>query len=353
MAEGPAILQICPSDHPPFRDLCAAYERAAGCLGMPVLTVFLEPPRSARLEGAVYLSAAEVTHARQRVRALERVGANGRDVALAVCHRYRSLRVLLASRLSVRQVVTVAHEYGLLRRQQRRWYRAVFARRVRFAGVSPAVQTDLAQVVPDALCLPNALDLPAFDAALLPRADARAALGLDATSFTVGVVGRLIPWKRPDLALRAWQRFGGGDDSMLLFLGDGPLEESLSEAARGSGARVLGFRQDVRSLLPALDALLVVSEPREAFGMVVLEAMAARVPVITGPAPGPAFVTGGEAFSYADATDREIAGALSEARAAVANGSAAAIAERARYRVESEFTAEALARRLAPLVPAR
>jgi len=169
----------------------------------------------------------------------------------------------------------------------------------------------------------------------------------------VGVAGRLIPWKRPDLALRAWRRFEGADEARLLFFGDGPLEESLRDAARGSSARVLGFWPDLRAVLPALDALLVVSEPREAFGMVVLEAMAARVPVIIGPAPGPEFVAGGAAYRYGEATDLAIARALADARRGITDGSAAATTGRARCRVESEFTAEALARRLAPLLAAR
>jgi hypothetical protein len=353
MAEAAAILQICPNDHPPFRDLCGAYESAAECLGAAATTVFLEPPRAEPLENAVYLDAADVTRTRRLARSLAHVGTGGPGIALAVCHRYRSLRVLLASGLPVRRIVTVAHEVGLLRRRQRRWYRAVVARRARFAGVSPPVQADLARVVPDALCLPNALDLPAFDAALLPRAAARTRLGLEGATFAVGVAGRLIPGKRPELALRAWRRFDGADDARLLFFGDGPLEQSLRELACGSTARLLGFRPDLRSVLPALDALLLVSEPREAVGMVVLEAMAARVPVIIGPAPGPAFVTGGEAYHYAEATDLAIARALAEARLGVADGSAALGADRARRRVESEFTAEALARRLAPLLPAR
>jgi glycosyltransferase involved in cell wall biosynthesis len=349
----PLIVQICPNDHPPFRDICAVYQAAAESLGARVLTVFFSAARAEQLPGAHYLNVADSGNNRTLVRALRSLLRKQADrkPLLVVCHRYRSARTFVASRWPAHRVVTVAHEFRLLARWQRRLSRRLFARRMLFAGVSPAVQQELAETVPDALCLPNAIDLPRFDRSLLSRSQARTELGLPALEqapapFTIGVIGRLIPWKRPQLALSALSLLDAGDEVQLVFVGEGPLKSSLQQAAGSLPVHLAGFRADARRLLAAFDALLVVSEAREAFGMVVLEAMAAGVPVIAGPAPGPRYVLGDAAIFYQRAQAPEIAAAIAQMRTAREQGEAEQLAEQARQRVATDFSIAALASKL-------
>lgn len=344
----PLILQVCTNDHPPFADICATYERAGESLGARVETVFLSEPFSSQtLPGAHYLGKGEAGQRHMVRRFKGKVAQLGQTPLLSICHRYRAGRTLVASGMSSHRSVTVAHEFGLFRRRRRRLSRRAFARSMLVAGVSPAVQEELSRTVPGALLLPNVIDLGAFDAGLRSREDACAELGLtvEPDTLTIAVVGRLIPWKRPELALAALRELGAQSGVRLVFLGDGPLLESLRKEAGDLPVQMAGFHQDARSLLSAFDALLQVSEDREAFGMVALEAMAAGIPVLAQRAPGPTFLLGEDVY-YAEPDAPAIAAAIRQLQRDVHNGTTAELTAAARARVERHFSITALAARL-------
>jgi glycosyltransferase involved in cell wall biosynthesis len=131
---------------------------------------------------------------------------------------------------------------------------------------------------------PNGIDLEVF--ALRDRAAERARLGLPAEVTIALVVGHLIERKDPLLALRTFKAWTGArTDSLLVFIGRGPLAEAvLAEASQ------LGMAAQVRLLgeLPpaelarwyaAADVLLLTSW-REGRPNVVLEALACGLPVL-------------------------------------------------------------------------
>ncbi len=112
------------------------------------------------------------------------------------------------------------------------------------------------------------------------RATARGALGLGPDEFVIGSVGRLDPVKEfPALA----EAFLAADlpGTKLVIVGRGVGEEKLRAQAAESGGRVVvaGFRPDVRALYPAFD-LFVLNSSDEPFGLVLLEALDAGLPVI-------------------------------------------------------------------------
>jgi len=90
------------------------------------------------------------------------------------------------------------------------------------------------------------------------------------------VVSRLVPYKRIDLAIEAFNRSG----LPLLVVGDGRGRGRLEAIARSERIRFLGHRpqDEVRELLAACRALVVTAE--EDFGMAALEANASGRPVI-------------------------------------------------------------------------
>jgi glycosyltransferase involved in cell wall biosynthesis len=103
--------------------------------------------------------------------------------------------------------------------------------------------------------------------------------------------GRLIAVKRPDLAIKAF-RIGAADapDAQLVFLGEGPLEESLRHevAEAGLSGRVLFFgnRSNPYPVVTACKYGLVTSA-REGFPNVIIEMMACGVKkVVTTPCAG-------------------------------------------------------------------
>jgi glycosyltransferase involved in cell wall biosynthesis len=260
--------------------------------------------------------------------------------------------VLRASGLDAPRVVTVAHEFGFFKRLQRRLERRLFARRVLFAGVSPAVQAELAQAVPDPLCLPNALNLDTARSRCLDRSEAETRLGVvGSDALTIGLVGRLVEKKSPELAVEALRCLRDQQENVrLLVIGDGPLRAELERRAVDLPVTFCGFVPEASRLFRALDLLLLTSQEVEAFGMVALEAMAAGVPVVAGPMPGPQFVLGGSGYYYNRREPAEIAAAIMEVRKARDSGELSERLGRAAERAEREFSIPALARRLETLI---
>jgi glycosyltransferase involved in cell wall biosynthesis len=105
--------------------------------------------------------------------------------------------------------------------------------------------------------------------------------------FNVGFIGRLDPIKRiPDL-LHA-TRFLDGDVRLHIFGAGAEREHIMSEIARlGIGDRMTmhGAVQKPQDALESID-LLVLPSSAEGFGLVLIEAMAAGIPVIGTNAPG-------------------------------------------------------------------
>ena len=298
-------IQLCPNDHPPFLEVCKGHARALELCGYTVRTAFFESRGFIRSSGF---------SGRFDVVPIDRVLAFFRSdrPALLVSHRYRGYRagIPLAHRLSIPVHVAVAHEFGFFDRFSRRWRRRIAGDGgCRFAGVSNAVADDFrAAGVAAPVVLPNPVDADELRRALRSRTDARAELGLSGGDFVIGVVGRLHPKKDPVRALHAFERYlPGNPGARLVFLGDGVLRGELERRA-GAGVLLAGFRADARHLLRAFDVVLSCSTAREAFGLALLEAMVADVPVICADRPGPRFVLGDWA-TYFD-SDTELLGAL-------------------------------------------
>jgi glycosyltransferase involved in cell wall biosynthesis len=112
----------------------------------------------------------------------------------------------------------------------------------------------------------------------------------------VGVVGRIAAWKGQDVFLRAFaEAFPEGTERARLIgsvmFGDDDYERELHALAESLGIanRVewRGFCSDVGAELAQLDVLVHCSITAEPFGQVVVEGMAAGLPVIAAADGGP------------------------------------------------------------------
>jgi glycosyltransferase involved in cell wall biosynthesis len=115
-------------------------------------------------------------------------------------------------------------------------------------------------------------------------------------AVTVAIVGRLSPWKGQDVFLAAFAKaFPGGEERALIvgsaMFGEDTFERQLrAQADRlGIADRVsfVGFTRDVFGVLAEVDVLVHASTVPEPFGQVIIEGMAAGVPVIASAAGGP------------------------------------------------------------------
>jgi glycosyltransferase involved in cell wall biosynthesis len=118
----------------------------------------------------------------------------------------------------------------------------------------------------------------------IDRGAYRESLGLDPFARIVGTIGRPIKEKGHRYLLDAVPEIRAAHpDAQILVVGDGPLRPEMNEWIRARGleavVKFVGARGDVPELLSLMD-VFVFPSLMEGLGIAVLEAMAARVPVI-------------------------------------------------------------------------
>jgi glycosyltransferase involved in cell wall biosynthesis len=113
----------------------------------------------------------------------------------------------------------------------------------------------------------------------------------------VGIVGRIAPWKGQDVFLQAAgivlkrgypARFWIIGSALF---GEAEFEQKLRQMAESpdlqDSVSFLGFREDIQDVLQQVDILVHASTVPEPFGQVIIEGMAAGLPVIASDAGGP------------------------------------------------------------------
>ncbi|MFI5295713.1 MAG: glycosyltransferase family 4 protein [Thermodesulfovibrionales bacterium] len=131
----------------------------------------------------------------------------------------------------------------------------------------------------------NSVSLEKFDPSGIDREAIRNELGIDSNEFLIGTTGKLNRGKGVYELLRATGMISGGNRAIkLVFAGDGEEREGLGKEAERLGMRdkviFTGVRKDVERIYAAMDVFVLPSTCEEAFGMVLIEAMAMGKPVI-------------------------------------------------------------------------
>ncbi|MEW1900482.1 glycosyltransferase [Streptomyces sp. NPDC086147] len=237
---------------------------------------------------------------------LARIVRQGR-YDLVHTHLYRAcVYGRTAARIAgVRRIVATEHSLGehqIEGRPLSAGTRALYLASERLGTSTVAVSPSVARRLTDwgvpeerVRVVPNGIETGRFAFDLDARRRTRAALGLPEDAYVVGGVGRLAPGKRFDLLVRA---VAAVPEARLLLVGEGGEREELLRLARGLGAaeRVLltgacedpppagSTRPSLPGLLAAMDAFVSAS-PDEAFGLAVVEALAAGLPVLYAACP--------------------------------------------------------------------
>ncbi len=167
---------------------------------------------------------------------------------------------------------------GLAHRYARRLYKRFdgvyalnrrIARRLRALGVGYVDQ------------LPLGVDLDVFTPD--KRDDAwRASLGVAPDDPLLIYAGRIDQEKRSDLVVEAFKRLPSDMNASLIMLGSGVFQEDLKAQTEGLRAHFPGFVNDRASLARALASsdIYVSGMPYETFGISIIEAQSAGLPVI-------------------------------------------------------------------------
>lgn len=290
------VLQFCHGYDGPFLDCARQYASLFEGRGYKVTTVFLTGKANAQVAAGCasdevlfleFSSKAVRGLKLGAIRALRKIAAE-RRFRFCIAHRFKPIYVaLLGTGLPV---IGVHHAFGDYQRKGRRLFANLFRKRLSLLGVSDAVRDDmrrcLAQWPHERIqTLYNRIDVEALQVSLVPRDEARRALGLDAQAWIVGNVGRLHPDKDQATLLRGFAEALPGlpANARLVVLGKGRLEDTLKAQAAelGIADRVdfLGQVPDARRYFQAFD-VFALSSDHEPFGMVLLEAMVAGVPLL-------------------------------------------------------------------------
>jgi glycosyltransferase involved in cell wall biosynthesis len=183
------------------------------------------------------------------------------------------------------------------RRQSRRYCRFAHAISVIHPSMEAYFRSELRVPAARLRYIPNGVRLLGSDP--VERSELRRVLGIEESEFLWMFAGRLAPVKDVGTLIRAFAivRGGSGDRSRLVIIGDGQERGALEQLCRALELNgvisFVGERAEVPRLMQAADGF-AMSSLSEGLPMVLLEAMAARVPCVATSVGGiPELFSGG------------------------------------------------------------
>ncbi|QIB53348.1 glycosyltransferase [Pseudomonas sp. OIL-1] len=323
------ILQICHGYGGPFLDYARQYASLFADTPYRVTTIFLSGEPSDEVVAACqsdevifleYRSKALRGFKLRAIREIRRI-VKTKDFSLCIAHRSKPAYIAcLATRLPI---IWVHHAYGAYDRLDRRLFAQAYRKRIQALAVSDSVRDTIRARLPN---WPNEriqtlyyhIDIPAVQAQQFDRAEARQQLKLPQNAWIVGNVGRLHPDKDQATLIKGFAAALTDlpKNSCLAILGRGRLEKELKSLAiqLNISKRVffVGEVPDARRYFKAFD-VFVLSSDHEPFGMVLLEAMAAGVPVVSSDCGGAREVVDGAGQLFRQGDGLALSGCLVKA----------------------------------------
>jgi len=304
------VLQFCHGYDGPFLDCARQY--AALFAGSPykICTVYLTgAPDEEVVTGSASDEVIFLAYNSKQIRGLKldairrirQIVGDGRDFRFCIAHRFKPIFIsLMATNLPV---IGIHHAFGVYNRVMRRWFVNLHRSRLLLLGVSDAVRDDIRARLPNwppthIQTLYNRIDVDSVQHDQLSKEEARAFLGLPMNIWIIGNVGRLHPDKDQKTLI---QGFAVAlptlpPQSKLVIMGNGRLEGELKalvdQLGLSGNVHFAGQVKNGRRYFKAFDAFALTSD-HEPFGMVLLEAMAAGVPIVSSDCGGAAEIVSG------------------------------------------------------------
>ncbi|MEZ5436057.1 MAG: glycosyltransferase [Pseudomonadales bacterium] len=315
-------LHIIHGYNEPFLSLSNQYSRALQSDGWRVITVYMSgaPDTAIRqktiADDVCFFNTPDAAMKGLKLGLIQRVRqlVQQHQPQLIIAQRYKPLYLaLLGSVGSAIPVIGVAHAFGVLKNFSRRYLLYFFRQRLLLVGVSEAVTNDMRHDdhVLQKQALLNCIDTETLAPHLLPRPAAREKLQLCDDEFVFANVGRLHDDKDQSTLIRAFARIAAATpQAKLLLIGKGKREARyrtlIDELHLQERALLTGPVPDANTLFPAFDCY-VSSSDREPFGIVLTEAMLARLPVISTDCGGAPEVLGEHALYFPCGDDQKLA----------------------------------------------
>lgn len=212
----------------------------------------------------------------------------GQPFDLVICHCYKPTYIMLwvAQFCNIPAYCFVMHALKTMSSIHRQLLLALLVRKnMLFAGVSNAVRDDLRHdlwMVPKERITTfyNVLDIQQIEKQLLSKEEARIAFNISDQDFVFGNIGRLTACKDQETLIDAFALIKPFcPRAKLIIIGHGELEQTLKNKTASlelnDDVVFAGFLPDSFRYMRAFDCF-VLSSIREAFGLVLLEAMIAK-----------------------------------------------------------------------------
>lgn len=296
------VLQLCHDYKGPFPLICRQYCEAFS--DADITTIYIKgKPDDAITERTggnqvIYWDSSSKTLRGLKLFLLCRlfVFFRGINFDIVIAHRYKPIYLvgMISFFYPSILILGVVHEHDVFSRSTRALFITFWRRGIHVVAVSKSVAKNIFHACPSLLpgkrlhVLGHALSK---DILLLKRLPARETLGLKTNDFVFGAVGRLIKKKQFDVLLRAFAAAQFDKGCILVIVGDGPEASRLTDLAESLGilhqVHFLGHLDQAVQYFKAFDCFVMPSSDAEAFGIVLLEAMSAGLPILASDAPGP------------------------------------------------------------------
>lgn len=211
---------------------------------------------------------------------------------VVITHRFKALDIMLKLNkiLKIPHCIGVIHNLGDFNRFYRRLNAALLLdKRWTIATVSQVVNDHLCHIGfgfnhTNVITINNAIDTDKLSSRIYTRKKARTQLKLNNTEFVFGTIGRLVSVKRHLDLIKAFEKiYQSSKNVKLVIIGNGKLRDELQQYVNKKnlqdGVIFPGEIVDAKLLMPAFD-VFVLSSLHEGFSLVVLEAMAAKIPIV-------------------------------------------------------------------------
>ncbi len=204
-----------------------------------------------------------------------------------LAHRYKAM--FISRHIKNMPVIGIHHSFGNYIRFMRRWFVNHHRKNLYLLGVSNAIRDDIRNYLPkfppqQIQTLYNRINIEEVVSKQLSRTQAREFLAIAQDKYVFANVGRLHPDKDQKTLLNAFAKLASTQaDAILVILGKGRLEKQLKQQVTQLKLQdqvfFLGLVPDAVNYYRAFDSF-VLSSDYEPFGMVLLEAIIAQVPII-------------------------------------------------------------------------
>lgn len=211
---------------------------------------------------------------------------------VVITHRFKALDIMLKLNklLKIPHCIGVIHNMDDFNRFYRKLNTLLFLdKHWTIVTVSQAVNDYLSHIGygfnnGNVMTINNAIDTDKLLKRIYSKEKAREQLGLSSDNFVFGTVGRIVSVKGYLYLIKAFEKlYRSNNNIKLVIIGDGKLKNELQQYVNSNNLQdaVLfpGEIIDAKLLVPAFDTF-VLSSLSEGLPLVLLEAMAAKIPVI-------------------------------------------------------------------------